>query len=118
MDKIRPHAGNNVVDDFPLKGKGDLHVFALVIGVDPIHVEKRPVLRQVDPIIRHYPSDGVDVLFNDRGQLMIEHGAVIRQGDVNIGALVEQRFDQSGGYISHSAGLGLQVISNITHIVR
>ena len=118
MDEIRPHAGNNVVDDFPLKGESDFHVFAPVIGVNPIHVEKRPVLCQMDPIIRHYPSNGVDVLFNDRGQLMIEHGAVIRKGDVNIGTLIKQRFDQSGGHISHSAGLGLQVISNITHIVR
>jgi hypothetical protein len=67
MDKIRPNTGNDVVDDLPLKGKGDLHVFVTVIGINPVHVEKSPAFSQVDPITRHYSSDGVDVFFDYRG---------------------------------------------------
>jgi hypothetical protein len=71
----------------------------------------------VDPIIRHYSADGVDVLFDYRGQLVIEHGAVIRERNVDIGALVKQRTDQSSGHIGHPTGLGLQIIGDITHVV-
>jgi hypothetical protein len=78
MDKIRPHTGNDIIDDLPLKSKCDLHVFSPLIGVNPIHVEKSHVFSQLDPIVRHYPSDGFDVLFNNRRQVIIEHGALIR----------------------------------------
>jgi hypothetical protein len=67
MDEIRPNTWNDVVDYLSLKGKGDLRVFIPIIGVDTIHVEKGPVFGKVNPIIGHYLSNGVYVLFENRG---------------------------------------------------
>jgi hypothetical protein len=37
----------------------------------------------------------------------MEHAAVVRQGDMHVGAQLEERRDQRGGDIGQAAGLGV-----------
>ena len=62
VDEVGLHAWDDVVDNLPLKGQGELDVFLPVFGIDTIDVEKSPVFGQVHPVIRHFALDAGDFL--------------------------------------------------------
>ena len=54
VNQIRPHQGNDVVDDFPLEHQRDVHRFVGIAAVNLIAVIKDPVLSQMDVRARQH----------------------------------------------------------------
>jgi len=94
MDEIRPHIRDDVVDNLPLKSKGDLNVFYPIIRVNMVHIEKGSVFGKVDPFVRHSAPDAVQLPYDKgrggRWNASAKYGTVIRKSHVNVGPLLEQ----------------------------
>ena len=82
-----------------------------------MHVEKRPVLGQVDAVVRHHLADHLEILFEELRQLVAVHAAVIGHGHVHVGAPLIERADQGGRNVGQPAGLGGQVVGHVAHAV-
>jgi hypothetical protein len=115
VDQVRLHPGNDIVDHLPLEGQGKLGIFATIGRVHAVQVEKGPVLGQMNPVVGHDVADGPLLPFEKRCQAVVENGPVVRQGHVNVGALVEQGADQGGRHIGQAAGLGREISGKIAH---
>ncbi len=63
VDQIRLNPGDDIVDDFALKGQGKLDVFSPVGRIDPVDIIKGAVFGQVDAVSGHLILDAVDFLF-------------------------------------------------------
>ena len=52
MDQVGRHAGDDIVDDLPLEGKGQADVLETVSSIDRLPMCYRMILRQVQSVIR------------------------------------------------------------------
>jgi len=69
------------------------------------------------PIIGHNAVDGLQLFLKEGSQTVSEYGTIIGKRHMNIGALIEQGFDQGGGNIGQTAGLGRKVVGHTLHAV-
>jgi hypothetical protein len=118
MDQIRLDAGNDIVDNFPLKRQGNFDVFISVRRVNSVNIEKSTVFGQVDAVIRHFTLNPYCFFFELWRQLVVEKGTVIRHGDMDVGTLLKQRADQSSRYISKITCFGGIKRGKSSHAVR
>ena len=63
VNQIGLHPGDDIVDDFPLKGQGKLDILFPVIRINPVDIVKGPVFGQVNAVVRHFALDAVDFFF-------------------------------------------------------
>ena len=80
-----------------------------------VQIEKRPVLRQMDPFFRNALFYYTKFFSYNGRHSAVEYGPIIRQGDMDIGALIVQRINQSCRHICKPAGFGIQTIGGSPH---
>ena len=58
MDQVGSHAGDDIVDELPLEGKGKPDVLETVSSVNRLPMCNRMILRQVQSVIRQDATHG------------------------------------------------------------
>ena len=96
VDHVGTDPGDDVVEHFALKHQREFCIFTPVGRVDPVEIEKSAVPCQMDPVVGHDGTDGLNLFFQERGQIVLKNGAVVGQRHMYIHALVKERADQGG----------------------
>ena len=106
MDQVWANPRYDVVYHLTLERERNLYVFQSIAGIYLVQVEKCPVFGKMDPVVGHFVLNRIQSPTQHRNRLNIEHSAIIRHGDVHIGALFIQCADKGCGNIGKSTGFG------------
>ena len=113
VDEVGLDGWEDVVGDLALEGEGDEVVFRG--RVDLGLVVEDAVFGEVDAFIGEGFGDAVVFAVEEFAHFEVEHAAVVGEGDVDVGALVVEGFDERGGDVGEAARFGAEALGEVAH---
>jgi len=115
VDEVGLDGGDDVVDHLALERESQLGIVLAVRAVHRVPVVEHAVLREVDARVRQLGLVALELAVDEAADVHVKHLAIVRQRDVDVRALLEERAHERSRHVRHAAGLGGHAVGHVAH---